>query len=265
MKEFTSKSVYSIADVPQKQHDVPSIRIGPRPVAFTGLLTNKILTELPGGDFARLLPYFEPVSLSAGHQIYEISQDIEFVYFPETSVVSHMYFLEDGSTTGATIVGNEGMVGLSALLNSLPPYWTMVIVGGSAVRVRSEIIKAEFAAGSSLQQLLLSYLGARLTQLSQKAVCNAHHKLEERLCSWLLMVQDRTSQKQLPLTHEEIAQHLSARRAGITSACTALREAGILNYRRGKISIVDRSKLEELACQCYSALKEFKSQQGRSF
>jgi len=265
MKEFSNKSALSIPDILRDQYELLPLRTSPRPVVFSGILSNKILIGLSGEDFARLLPYLEPVSLCAGNQIYEIGQDIEFIYFPETAVVSHMYFLEDGGTTGATIVGKEGMVGLSALLNSFPAYWTMVIVGGTAVRVRSEIINDEFTRGASMQPLVLSYLGARLAQLSQKAVCNALHKLEERLCTWLLMVQDRTSQQQLPLTHEEMAQHLSARRAGITSACNALREAGILNYRRGQISIVDRSRLEAIACQCYRALKDFRPQQGRSF
>jgi CRP-like cAMP-binding protein len=264
MKELNNKSVFGIADIPPTQYELLTVKTGPRPIPFSGLLTNKILISLPGEDFARLLPYVEPVSLYAGHQIYEAGQHIEFVYFLETAVVSHMYFLEDGATTGSTIVGNEGMVGLSALLNSCPSYWTMVLVGGTAVRVRSEIIKEEFNRGTPIQQLILTYLSARLAQLSQKAVCNAHHKLEERLCTWLLMVQDRSSEHQLPLTHEEIAQHLGARRAGVTSTCNALREAGIINYRRGQIAIVDRNGLEAIACQCYRALKDFISQQGRS-
>lgn len=229
----------------------------PQPIPFNGLLTNKLLTELPGADFARLLPHLEPVSLVTGDDLYKFGDGIDYVYFPETAVISHIYFMEDGSTTEAAIVGHEGMLGLSAILDSRQPsFWVKITVGGSALRAETEVIKREFARGGALQQALLSYTGARLAQLSQKAICNGRHKLDERLCTWLLMIQDRTSERKLPLTHEEVAHHLGTRRAGITTYCNTLRQRGIIDYHRGLISILDRQRLEEAACECYRTLRQ---------
>ena len=233
----------------------PGYRV-PRPIAFSGLLTNKLLAALPGEDFARLLPHLEPVSLSTGHGVYNDGQAIDYIYFPETAVISHIYFLEDGSSTGAAIIGNEGIIGLSAVLDSRPPYWTQVTIGGTAVRVKPEIIKEEFVLGRAMQPILLKYVSARLAQLSQKAVCNGRHRLEERFCTWLLMIHDRAKERHLPLTHEEIAHHLGARRAGVTTACNNLKDAGVIRYRRGMLSVIDREKLESVACECYKALKD---------
>jgi CRP-like cAMP-binding protein len=228
-----------------------------RPVPFNGLLTNKLLTALPGEDFARLLPHLEPVSLSFGEDLYGAGSAIHHAYFPETAVVSHLYFMEDGSMTSAAIVGREGIVGLSSIFNARPTsYWTQVTIGGSALRVEVEVIKREFARGGAMQSLLLSYTSARLAQLSQRAVCNGRHRLDERLCTWLLMIQDRAGEDQLPLTHEEMAHHLGARRAGVTTYCNALRDSGAINYQRGMIHILDRQRLEDTACECYQALKQ---------
>jgi CRP-like cAMP-binding protein len=228
-----------------------------KPVPFNGLLTNKLLTALPGDDFARLLPHLEPVSLSCGEDIYGAGEGIHQVYFPETAIISHLYFMEDGSMTSASVIGREGLVGLSAIFDSRPPsYWTQVTIAGSALRVETGIIKREFARGDAMQRILLSYTGARLAQLSQKAVCNGRHRLDERLCTWLLMIHDRAGEEQLPLTHEEIAHHLGARRAGVTTSCTALRDIGAISYRRGMIHILDRQRLEAAACECYQALRQ---------
>jgi CRP-like cAMP-binding protein len=229
----------------------------PKPIPFNGLLTNKLLAALPGADFARLLPYLEPVALLPNQDIYKFGEAINFVYFPETAIVSHLYFLEDGSTTAAAIVGREGIIGLSAIFGSCPPsYWTQVTIGGSAMRAETEVIMREFQRGGALQQLLLTYTSTRLAQLSQRAVCNGRHKLEARLCTWLMMIHDRVSEEPLLLTHEEIAHHLGARRAGITTSCNALREMGAIDYSRGRIHIIDRDKLETAACECYRNLKQ---------
>jgi CRP-like cAMP-binding protein len=171
-------------------------------------------------------------------------------------VISHLHILEDGGTTAAAIIGREGLIGLSALLDTGPSYWAQVTVGGSALRVKTDVIKEEFRNGNSIQYLILRHLGTRLAQLSQKAVCNSRHLLEERFCTWLLMILDRTREDEVALTHELIAQHLGARRAGITGACNALREAGIISYRRGLMAVTDRQKLESVACECYRALSD---------
>lgn len=272
MNEPESKNDFARKDAPAR-YSGASVTAGPRlvveetsrvrgahklvkPFPFSGLLTNKLLTQLPGEDFARLLPQLEPVSLSCGEDLYGRLESIHHVYFPETAVISHLYFLEDGSMTSAAIIGREGLVGLSRIFDAPPPsHLTQVTIGGSALRVETEVVKNEFVRGGEMQRLLLGYTGARLTQLSQRAVCNGRHKLDERLCTWMLMIQDRVGEEQLPLTHEEIAHHLGARRAGITTSCNVLRDTGAINYHRGMIRILDRQKLEAAACECYRALR----------
>lgn len=228
----------------------------PKVVAFDGLLTNKILTGLPGEDFARLLPHFEPVELTCDQNLYFLGDPPEFVYFPESTVVSHLHVLSDGGTIEADIVGREGMTGLSAVFNSAPPdRWTKVLIGGSALRVRAEVIRQEFALGGGMQQSLLAYASTRLAHVAQRAVCNGLHLVEQRLCSWLLILQDRAGSERLTLTHERIARHLGTRRAGITELATTLRARGYISYSRGLIRIVNRRGLEECACECYGVLR----------
>jgi CRP-like cAMP-binding protein len=226
-----------------------------KPVPFNGLLTNKLLTTLPGEDFARLLPYLEPVSLTCGENLYGFGEPHEHVYFPENAVISHLYTLGDGSTAEAVLIGKDGMVGLSAILATPEPtHLTQVLITGIALRMRREALKEEFARGGAMQRLLLAYAGARIGQLSQRAICNGRHTVDERLCSWLLMIHDRYGDDQLPLTHEKIASHLGARRAGITEAAIALRDREIITYSRGQIHIKDRAGLEQSACECYRTL-----------
>jgi CRP-like cAMP-binding protein len=221
-------------------------------VPFTGLLTNKILNSLPGIDLSKLLPYLEPVTFRTGEYIYELGQEIPFIYFPETLVISQICYLEDGSSTGVSIVGKDGLLGLSAILdNKRAQYWAIATIGGNALRVRTDELKAEFLKGGSLQKLVLTYANARLVQLAQRTVCNSRHRLEERLCSWLLMIQDRANNVDLPLTHEAISQHLGTRRAGVTNFCNVLRDNGAIGYHRAMITILDRRTLENGACECY--------------
>lgn len=225
-------------------------------VPFSGVLFNKLLTALEGDDFARLLPHMEYICLAEGEEISNSSNELEHAFFPETAVLSHVFFLEDGSSTGAAIVGNDGVVGLSAILGvNKTARWVQTVVGGGAIRLRLPIIKQEFARAGALQTLLFAYTNARLSQLSQRAVCNGRHILSQRLCTWLLMIKDRTAVEQLPLTHEQIAMQLGARRAGVTNTCNGLKDARIIAYRRGSIRILDRTRLESAACECYKVLK----------
>lgn len=222
------------------------------PVAFDGLLTNKLLTGLPGADFARLLPHLEPVELACEENLYTIGDSPEFVFFPENAVVSHLHVLSDGGTIEADMVGRDGLTGLSAVFNSTPPdRWTKVLVGGSALRVRAEVMRQEFSLGGGVQQSLLAYASARLAQVAQRAVCNGLHSVEQRLCSWLLMLHDRAGDQSLTLTHERIARHLGTRRAGITELATTLRSRGHISYSRGFMRVVNRQGLEVSACECY--------------
>jgi CRP-like cAMP-binding protein len=226
-----------------------------KPVPFNGLLTNKLLTALPGADFARLLPHLEPVSLACGEDLYGFGESIHFVYFPETAVLSQIHLLADGSTVEAALIGKEGMVGLSAIFNTpRPTHWTQVTLAGSALRVKADVIKQDFFNGQAMQQLLLNYANERITQLAQRAVCNGRHTVDQRFISWLLMVHDRAGDNELSLTHEQIAQHLGTRRAGITEAATSLRDRQIISYNRGQLRIIDRRALEAAACECYQTI-----------
>lgn len=227
------------------------------PARFTGLLTNKLLTSLAGPDFATLLPHLEPVALNVGDELYSFGRDIEVVYFPETAVLSQVSYLSDGSATEVAVVGNEGVVGLSALFESQPSlYWTKVTIGGTALRASVHSLRDEFKRGKSFQERVLEYASSYLNQVSQRVVCNSRHRLEERLCTWLLLLHDRAQGAPLTLTHEQIAERLGARRAGITSFCNLLREKQAIAYQRGVISKVNRDLLEEWACECYRAISK---------
>ena len=234
---------------------IPITSKSERNIQFGGLLTNTLLTGLPGPAFAAILPYLEPVSLSTGEEIYSCGSEIESIYFPETAVISQLAYLEDGSATEVAIIGNEGLAGLPAILESRPSaHWTEATIGGTALRASVDVVSEEFHRAGAFQKQVLAFTSSFLNQVSQRAVCNSRHRLEERLCSWLLMVHDRAPGTALPLTHELIAEHLGARRAGITSFCTLLREHGAISYQRGVISIVNRTLLEELSCECYRTL-----------
>ena len=236
------------------------LRVRPAPVSynripFTGLLTNKILTGMPGADFTQLLPYLEPVSLRTSEYVYESGQEISYVYFPESLVISQLCYLEDGSSTGIAIIGKDGLLGLSGILGQKnAQHWATATIGGSALRMRTDELRREFLKGGAVQKAVLAYANSRLLQLAQRTVCNSRHRLEERLCTWLLMIQDRTSNTHLPLTHEAISQHLGTRRAGVTNFCNVLRDNGIITYHRALITILDRKRLEEAACECYRRL-----------
>ena len=226
-----------------------------RPVPFSGLLTNKLLTALPGEDFARLLPFLEPVSLSINEDLYDFGQAVHEVYFPESAVISHLYIWEDGSTAEAALIGREGLTGLSAIFDAPAlPCLTQAIIPGTALRMSVEVLRQEFARSKAMQRLLLAHAGIRILQLSQRAVCNGRHTVIERLCSWLLMLHDRVGDDQLLLTHEQIAHHLGTRRAGITSAANSLRDGQIIKSSRGQIRIINREGLEMAACECYRTL-----------
>ncbi|HEX6729525.1 MAG TPA: Crp/Fnr family transcriptional regulator [Pyrinomonadaceae bacterium] len=225
------------------------------PTRFTGLLTNKLLTSLPGPDFAALLPHLVPATLNSGDELYAFGNNIETIYFPETAVLSQVSYLTDGSATEVAVVGNEGVVGLSALFGSQPSmYWTKVTIAGTALRASIHSLSDEFRRGKSFQERVLAYTSSFLNQVSQRVVCNSRHRLEERLCTWLLLLHDRAQGAPLTLTHEQIAERLGARRAGITSFCSLLREKQAIAYQRGVISAVNRDLLEEWACECYDAI-----------
>jgi CRP-like cAMP-binding protein len=243
--------------------DVPAAADpGPEPRRAEGdslnlLLANWLLSALPAEEFSRLFPHLEPVSLTAGETLYKLDAEMRYAYFPETAVVSHLHILSEGGMTEADMVGREGMTGLSAVFNVPPPsYVSEVALPGSALRARVDVLRQEFARGGAFQQVLIRYAAARIALLSRRAVCNGNHHVEERLCTWLLMMHDRAGDQPLALTHERISRHLGTRRAGVTSAATVLRDRGLIDYTRGQIRVTDRAALEAAACECYPSVRE---------
>jgi len=219
-------------------------------------LENRLLAALPAADFERVLPQLERVSLSLGNALYESGSPQGFVYFPTDSIVSLLYVMEDGSSAEIAIVGNDGVVGMALFMGGeTTPSRAVVQSGGYAYRLRAGVLKSEFARGGELQHLLLRYTQALITQMAQTAVCNRHHSVEQQLCRWLLLSLDRLPSSELSMTQELIANMLGVRREGVTEAARKLQEAGLIRYSRGKITVLDRPKLEARVCECYAVVK----------
>lgn len=229
----------------------------PAETLFIGEVTrNRVLASLPDRDSARLLPHLQIITFASGENVFQTNEDGAYVYFPETAVFSQLNFLEDGRTVETAMVGSEGVVGISSILsgrrNAAP--WTQTLLGGSAFRINTNIFKQEFEHGGFLQRSLLEYLDCYITQISQRVVCNNHHTIEERFSTWLLMLDDRCEKNKLVLTHEQIAQLLGVHRPSVTCIAQNLRNKQIIDYIRGRVSILNRRKLQESACECYSAI-----------
>jgi CRP-like cAMP-binding protein len=217
---------------------------------------NHLLAALPAAEFMRLSPHLERVPLPLGAVIYESGGEQDYVYFPASGIVSLLYVMNDGSSAEIAVVGNEGMVGIALFMGGeTTPSRAVVQSAGSAYRLEAAVIKAEFAHGGALQRLLLRYTQALITQMTQTAVCNRHHVLEQQLCRWLLLSLDRLPSNQLVMTQQLIANMLGVRREGVTEAAGRLQADGLINYRRGCINVLDRAKLEERVCECYAVVR----------
>ncbi|HEX8369407.1 MAG TPA: Crp/Fnr family transcriptional regulator [Pyrinomonadaceae bacterium] len=222
------------------------------------LFSNQLLNSLTDGDFTRLSPFLETVSLASGEELNKPGENINYVYFPEDLTVSQFQGFADGSTAEIIMVGNEGMVGLNAVFASTPsPFWTQVMTAGKVFRIKTAVLKEEFLHNRSLQFLLLNYANTYIAQISQRVSCNIRHVAEARFCTWLLMLQDRTESECLRLTQEQIAVCLGINRPTVTNLAQSLKENGIIDYVRGCIKILDRARLENSACECYQATKEY--------
>ncbi|MEL6494700.1 MAG: Crp/Fnr family transcriptional regulator [Cyanobacteria bacterium J06623_7] len=217
---------------------------------------NQILAALPVSEYQRLVDHLKPVNLVSGEILLEPHEAIEKIYFPQRAMISLVSIMMDGSTTEIGLIGNEGMIGLPAILGGdSTTSRTIVQVSGTALEVSADIIREEFQRGEQLYRLLLLYTQALLTHVSQSAACNRQHNIEERLARWLLSVQDCILKDELPLTQEFIANMLGTRRSGVTVAAGMLQEAGIIRYSRGRITILDRQRLEDTACECYQLVQ----------
>jgi CRP-like cAMP-binding protein len=218
---------------------------------------NRILAALPADIFDRLRPDLTPIAMPLGKVIYESGIPLEHVYFPTPGcIVSMLYVMTDGASAEIAVVGDEGMVGIALFMGGgSTPSRTLVQSAGRAFQLKGEALKREFDRHSELQQLLLRYTQALITQMSQTAVCNRHHSVEQQLCRWLLLSVDRLSTNELTMTQELIANMLGVRREGVTEAAGKLQARGLISYSRGRITVLDRPGLEEQVCECYAVVK----------
>jgi CRP-like cAMP-binding protein len=219
---------------------------------------NELLRDLLIGAGGRdyLLPQFSLVALTANQVLYEQGDKIESVYFPIDSVVSGLAIMEDGTTVETSMMGCEGLVGVSTILGSgISRQWTWVLISGTAIQLDPKLLDHLFVQNERALKALLKCYRSLVTQVSQRCVCNTRHTILERLCCWLLMVHDRVGGNNLKLTQEMIASRVGARRAGITVAAGMLQEMHGIEYRRGQLYIKDREVLEQAVCECYGAMR----------
>jgi CRP-like cAMP-binding protein len=217
---------------------------------------NHLLAALPAVDYERLLPHLERVPLELGRVLYESGDEPGYVFFPTTSIVSLLYGLEDGASAETAVVGNEGMVGIALFMGGDTMSSRAVVQSaGHAYRLKGSLLKWEFECGGPLQQLLLRYTQSLITQVALTAVCNRRHTIEQHLCRRLLLSLDRLPSNELTMTQELMANILGVRREGVTAAAGHLQAAGLIHYSRGKITVLDRPKLEARVCECYTVVK----------
>jgi CRP-like cAMP-binding protein len=206
--------------------------------------------------YTGLRPHLEPVTFALGDLVYDSGGPQGPLYFPMTAVVSLLYTMEDGSTAEMGLTGNDGVVGIALFLGGdTTPNRAVVQIAGGALRIAAKRLQAEFIQGGALQQVLLRYVQALITQISQTAVCNRLHAVEQRLCRWLLLSHDRVHSRELQMTQEFIAHMLGGRRESVTVAAGRLQDAGLIHYARGHITILDRPGLEATVCECYQAVR----------
>jgi len=218
---------------------------------------NQLLGNLPPDEFARWLLQLEPMDLPLGKVLYESGSNLSHVYFPTTSIISLLYVMKDGSSAEIAVVGNEGIVGISLFMGGhSTPSRAVVQSAGRGYRLAAAVLMDEFNRSGPVMHLLLRYTQALITQMSQTAVCNRHHALDQQLCRWLLLSLDRLHSKELVMTQELIANMLGVRREGVTEAAGRLQKAGLIQYRRGHIVVLDRAGLEERSCECYAVVKK---------
>jgi CRP-like cAMP-binding protein len=227
---------------------------------------NRILNALTRSEYERLTPHLEPVKLWPGEILCRPDEPITHVYFPNSGTVSLVSTFEGGESVEVGMVGNEGMFGVCIFLGSIiTPLLAQVQMPGDGLKMRADVLRKEFSKGGQLQDLLLRYTQAFITQVAQTAACNRLHSIDGRLAKWLLMCGDRAHSSELELTQEFIASMLGTRRAGITEAAGRFQTEGVIRYRRGQIAITDRQGLESLSCECYPIVrKEFARLLGAS-
>jgi CRP-like cAMP-binding protein len=217
---------------------------------------NHLLAALPDADWQRWQPQLEWVPLPLGQVLYESGCTMSHVYFPTDAIVSLLYVMADGASAEIAVVGNEGVVGISLFMGGgSTPSRAVVQSAGQGWRLRAAAIRDEFNDSAPVMHLLLRYTQALITQMTQTAVCNRHHSLEQQLCRWLLLSLDRLPGNEVSMTQELIANMLGVRREGVTEAAGKLQREDTISYSRGRITVLDRPRLEHSVCECYAVVK----------
>jgi CRP-like cAMP-binding protein len=218
---------------------------------------NRLLTALPRQEYARLSPHLELVRLVPGKILYDAADTVRHAYFPKAGMICLLSMTESGRTIEVAMIGNEGMAGIPIILRSAAaPYQVMVQLAGNAMRIRADALREEFNRGGHLQDLLLRYTHSVLVQIAQSAACNGFHTVEERLCRWLLVCRDRVQSDTIYLTQEFLSHMLGVPRTTVTMVASAVQKKGVIEYSRGKITIVDRRALEAASCECYRLVRK---------
>ena len=221
------------------------------------LIRNQLLAALPTAELERLAPHLELVAMPLGKCLYEPGALLSHAWFPATAIVSLIYVMESGASSNFASVGNEGVIGTSLFMDAnVPPGLAIVDVGGFGYRLKGRVLMEEFHRDGTMQRVLLRYIQALMTQISRTAACNHYHTVEQQLSRWLLQTLDRLHSGELVMTQELIARMLGVRREGITEAAGHLQKAGCIRYRRGHITVLDRSGLEARTCECYAVVKQ---------
>ena len=218
---------------------------------------NRLLAALSAEGYKALLPSLEPLAMPLGLSVYESGGTQGYVYFPTTAIVSLLYVLADGASAEIAVTGNEGLVGISLFMGGqTTPSRAVVQSAGRGYRLSAAVVKRHFEEGGELQHLLLRFTQALITQMTQTAVCNRHHAVDQQLCRWLLLSLDRLPGNELVMTQEMIANMLGVRREGVTEAAGKLQAEGLIHYSRGHITVIDRPRLEARVCECYGVVKK---------
>lgn len=216
---------------------------------------NYLLAALPDAEFGRIKSHLELIPLQLGDMLYEPGGQLQHAYFPTTAVVSLHYVTETGASAETAGVGNEGVVGISLFMGGSTTSSSAVVnIAGDAYRLEARFLKQEFERAGVMQRVLLRYTQALMTQMTQTAVCNRHHSIEQQLCRWLLSTLDRVPTRDFVVTQEQIAGTLGVRRESVTEAAGRLQNAGVIHYRRGHIAVLERSGLATRACECYAVV-----------
>ncbi|MFH1603100.1 MAG: Crp/Fnr family transcriptional regulator [Pseudomonadota bacterium] len=218
---------------------------------------NHLLAALRAEDYARLLPNLEFTPMPIGWTVYEAGVAMDYVYFPTTCIVSLLYVMENGDSAEIAIIGNDGLVGVSVFMGGDSMSSRAVVQNaGECHRIKAELLKKEFERGGSLQQLALRYTQTLIAQMVQTGACNRHHTLEQQLCRWLLLSLDRLRGNDVVMTQKLMANMLGVHRLGVTEATGKLQKDGLISYGSGRVTVLDRPKLEDRVCECYAVVRD---------